>query len=224
MYPALKRSPSFLAVGVSLSVMFTLLGYQWSTLRLVYIFKPLATVLIIGLAVQNWLRRKSAYSQLTVMGLCFSLLGDLLLIWPDQYFLVGLCAFLLAHVAYLLAFTRDASFPARLPVLLLYLAIGALWYAVLFRALPPGLRIPVVVYAMVLAAMAGQAMGRWLELRTSASKRAAIGAIFFMLSDLLFAFHRFRTPLLYSNIFILIPYYLGQWLIASATAEYSPPA
>jgi uncharacterized membrane protein YhhN len=224
MFLAPKRSPSFLAVGVSLAVMFTLLGYQWSTLRLVYIFKPLATLLIIGLALQNWFGRKSAYSQSIVMGLCFSLLGDLLLIWPDQYFLVGLSAFLLAHVAYLLAFNHDARLPAHLPVLLLYLAIGALSYAVLFRALPPDLRIPVALYAVVLAAMAGQAMGRSLELRTSASERAAIGAIFFMLSDLLLAFHRFRTPLLYSNIFILLPYYLGQWLIASSTAENGPPA
>jgi uncharacterized membrane protein YhhN len=224
MFPAPKRSPSLLAVGVSLAVIFTLLGYQWSTLALVYIFKPLATLLIIGLALQNWSRCKSAYCQSIVTGLCFSLLGDLLLIWPDQYFLAGLCAFLLAHVAYLLAFNRDAGFPARLPVLLIYLTIGALSYGVLFPTLPAGLRVPVALYAMLLAAMAGQAMSRSLELRTSASQCAAIGAIFFMLSDLLLAFHRFRTPLLYSDSFILVPYYLGQWLIASSTAENGPPA
>lgn len=218
------RTRSLLAIGVSFSVIFTLLGYQRPILRLVYIFKPLATLLVIALALQSWSRRKSAYSQSIVIGLCFSLLGDVLLIWPDAYFLVGLGAFLLAHVAYLLAFSRDTSFPAHLPVLLLYLAIGAWSYAVLFRALPPGLRIPVALYAMLLAAMAGQAMGRSLELRTSASGRAALGAIFFMLSDLLLAFHRFRTPLLYSNIFILLPYYSGQWLIASSTAENGPPA
>ena len=222
MFPAPKRSPSFLALGVSLAVIFTLLGYQRSTLTLVYIFKPLAILLIIGLALQNWSRHKSDYCRLIVTGLCFSLLGDLLLIWPDQYFLAGLFAFLLAHVSYLLAFSRDAGFPARLPVLLIYLSIGAFSYGVLFPALPADLRIPVGLYATLLAAMAGQAMGRLFELRTSASRRSAIGAIFFMLSDLLLAFHRFRTPLLYSESFILVPYYLGQWLIASSTTENGP--
>jgi len=224
MFPAPKRSPSFLALGVSLAVIFTLLGYQRSTLTLVYIFKPLAILLIIGLALQNWSRHKSAYSQAIVTGLCFSLLGDLLLIWPDQYFLAGLGAFLLAHVAYLLAFNRDAGFPARLPVLLIYLSIGALCYGVLFPTLPADLRVPVALYATLLAAMAGQAMGRLLELRTSGSRRAAIGAIFFMLSDLLLAFHRSRSPLVYSESFILVPYYLGQWLIASSTTANGPPA
>jgi uncharacterized membrane protein YhhN len=224
MIPTPQRIRSLLAIGVSLSVLCTLWGYQRSTLRLVYIFKPLATLLVVGLALQSWSRRKSPYSQWIVIGLCFSLLGDVLLIWPDAYFLVGLGAFLLAHAAYLLALSRDASFPAHSPVLLLYLTIGAWLYAVLFRALPPGLRIPVALYTMLLAAMAGQAMGRSLELRTSASRHAALGAIFFMLSDLLLAFHRFRNPLLYSNIFILLPYYSGQWLIASSTAENGPPA
>ena len=161
---------------------------------------------------------RSSYAQWIAVGLVFSFLGDVLLIWPGQYFLPGLAAFLLTHTAYLIAFTRDCRFPARLSVWLAYLFVAAAFYLVLFPTLPRGLRMPVLIYSALLATMAGQAMGSFFELKTPFSLRAAAGALLFLLSDLLLAFDRFHRPLLYSTILILTPYYLGQWLIASSTS------
>lgn len=216
-----KRALFVSTLAAVLAVQLTLVGYQWPSLWLVYVCKPLATLLIISIALQNWARPKSPYSRWIVSGLCLSLVGDVLLIWPNQYFLPGLAAFLITHATYLVAFTRDAKFPAQLPVLIGYLAVAALFYTILFPTLPSGLQIPVALYAILLSTMAGQAMGRLLVLKTSSAQRAAVGALFFMLSDLLLAFHRFRTPLLYANVLILVPYYFGQLLISWSTKK--PP-
>jgi uncharacterized membrane protein YhhN len=213
------RASAVLALGAALAVLLALVGNEWPSLWLVYLFKPLATVLIILIALYPWTRHRSAYLQWIVVGLAFSLVGDVLLIWPNQYFLAGLAAFLLTHVAYLVAFTRDCKFPANLPVWLIYLLIAAGFYWIVSPTLPAGLRIPVAVYAVLLSTMAGQSMGRFLLSRSASAQRAALGSLLFLLSDLLLAFHRFRRPLLYSSILILIPYYLGQGLIASSTSK-----
>ena len=207
-----------LTVATVLAVVLTLTGYYWPSLWLVYLFKPLATLFLILIALTHWIFNRSSYAQWIAVGLAFSLFGDVLLVWPNQYFRPGLAAFLLAHVAYLVAFTRGCRFPARLSVWLTYLLVAAAFYLVLFPTLPAGLRLPVLIYSALLATMGGQAMGNFLELKTPSSLRAAAGALLFLLSDLLLAFDRFRRPLIYSTILILTPYYLGQWLIASSTS------
>jgi uncharacterized membrane protein YhhN len=186
---------------------------------LVYVSKPLATALILGIALVNWRSSRGSYSYslLISIGLLFSLVGDIFLLWPSLYFIHGLAAFLLTHLAYLIAFTRDARFPARVWIWILYLAIAATLYAFLYPSLPVPLKLPVALYSALLSSMAAQAMGRFLVVKTKPAQGAAIGAVFFMLSDFLLAFDRFHTLILLAPVLILIPYYLGQWLIASST-------
>jgi len=211
-----RPSPS-LTAGIILAVVLTLIGYYAPSLWLVYVCKPLATLLIAAMALGNWTHSKTPVSLCILIGLVFSMIGDILLIWPNSYFLPGLAAFFLTHVAYLVGFTRDCKFPARFAVGTGYLVFAALCYAMLFPTLGASLQIPVALYAALLATMAGQAMGRSLVLKTSAARVAALGTVLFLLSDLLLAFHRFRHPLLHSTLLILVPYFIGQWLIASST-------
>jgi len=199
---------------VAIAVLLTLAGHLLSAPWLSYLFKPLATLLLFSIAFSYWVSHRNSYALWIAIGLLFSLAGDVALLWPALYFLPGLGAFLFTHVAYLMAFTRDAKFPARLPIWFLYLATAGAFYALLFPHLPNNLKSPVAFYALLLASMAAQAMGRSLVLKTQPARLAAIGAILFMLSDLLLAFDRFHTALLLAPILILIPYYLAQWLIA----------
>ena len=83
---------------------------------------PLATILLLTLATSHWFAFKRNYALWIAIGLFFSLLGDIALLRPADYFLPGLIAFLFAHVAYLIAFTRDAKFPARFSIWLLFLS------------------------------------------------------------------------------------------------------
>jgi uncharacterized membrane protein YhhN len=204
---------------IFVAVALVLAGHLLASPLLVYSFKPLATALILGIAIANWRRGKDCYSySLWIsIGLLFSLVGDVFLLWPSLYFIHGLGAFLLTHLAYLIAFTRDARFPARVWIWILYLAIAATLYAFLYPNLPVPLKLPVALYSAVLSSMAAQAMGRFLVVKTKPAQSAAIGAVFFMLSDFLLAFNCFHTLILLAPVLILIPYYLGQWLIVSST-------
>src|SRR6202008_567819 len=201
------------------AVALVLAGHLLRSPLLVYVSKPLATALILGIALVNWRSSRGSYSySLSIsIGLLFSLVGDIFLLWPSLYFIHGLAAFLLTHLAYLIAFTRDARFPARVWIWILYLAIAATLYAFLYPNLPVPLKLPVALYSALLSSMAAQAMGRFLVVKTKPAQSAAIGAVFFMLSDFLLAFDRFHTLILLAPVLILIPYYLGQWLIASST-------
>jgi uncharacterized membrane protein YhhN len=206
---------SLVALAVLLSIAGNLLAHPW----LHFLFTPLATILILSLALSNWLSFHKTYAAWISLGLFFSLLGDIALLRPAQYFLLGLIAFLCAHIAYLSAFTRNARFPARFSIWLLYLAIAASLYFFLLPALPSALKLSVAAYAIVLTSMGGQAMGRYIVRGSSTARLAAIGALFFILSDGLLSIDRFRSPLPYASLLILVPYFLGQWLIALSSSD-----
>ena len=122
---------------------------------LAFVFKPLTTALII---VRAWPRGADAPAARGALrlGLLLSLLGDIALLWPQQGFLPGLIAFLLAHIAYIVAFTREHRFLAQPAALTSYaLAAGAI-LALLWPSIPPGLRVPVACYVLALTAMSAQ--------------------------------------------------------------------
>ncbi len=183
----------------------------------VLIFKPLAAILLLALPVYSWSRTKQPIALWISIGLFFSLIGDILLLWPDKLFLPGLAAFLITHIAYLVAFTRDAKFPAHWLTLILFLQLAAVDCFALHSHLPAGFAFPVVIYSLALSTMTAQALGRFLLLRASAAKLAAIGAVCFLLSDTFLALDRFQTSLPLAPILILVPYYAAQLLIAFST-------
>jgi alkylglycerol monooxygenase len=209
-----KSSYSLLA---AIAVLVALTGPLFTQLPLAPIFKPLATILILSIAFANWRLRRDRYSFFILLGLLFSLVGDVALLWPARYFLFGLAAFLCTHIAYLFAFTRDVCFPARPGVGLIYFACASALYLFLFSLLPYGIKLPLALYSVLLASMASQALGRFLIFRNHAARLAAFGAFFFVISDSLLALDRFHAPIPHAQLLILIPYYVAQWLIVSST-------
>jgi uncharacterized membrane protein YhhN len=214
-----NRWSSLTGLVVAAAIMPALLGEMFSHRWLTHVGKPLASIFILALAIAHWRAQRTRYALWIAIGALLALVGDVVLLWPDRYFVLGLAAFLVVHVAYLIAFTRNVPFPARPVMWLIYLGVAAGFYALLHPNLPSNLKAPVAVYAVFLTTMAAQAMGRFLILTTRMARLAAIGAIFFMLSDLLLAFDRFHTALLFAPVLILVPYYLAQWLIACSSAS-----
>lgn len=185
-------------------------------------FQPIATILILAIPLTQHIKHPSSFALWISVGLFFSLFGDVFLLFHDRCFLFGLSAFLLAHISYLIAFTRDVSFPARLSVWLIYFAVvGCFVLFVVFPKLPSGLRLPIIVYMFFVVSMAAQSMGRFLILKNIPAGLAAFGAIFFVLSDSLLAFDRFQSPIPAAAFFVLIPYYIAQWSIALSTQPSS---
>ena len=181
--------------------------------------KPLTTLLVISHA---WRRGQPGEARRSALlaGLGLSLLGDVALLWPQQGFLPGLVAFLLAHLAYLWAFTRGVRLMAWVPAFVGYALLAAGVLSLLWPGVPVPLRAPVLAYVLCLAAMAAQTACWWRAQRTGAQARlalgAAIGGLLFLTSDALLATNRFHTPLPLSALWILASYWAAQWLIASS--------
>jgi uncharacterized membrane protein YhhN len=175
--------------------------------------KPLATLLIVGMALSLG-TSEPAYRRWIVIGLLWSTLGDVFLMLPGDYFLYGLVSFLVAHIAYLVAFGQRARFLAREAPFIAYLIVAVGILAWLWPGIPGPMRIPVVVYVIALGAMAAQAAAIWRIRGDRASALAAVGGALFMLSDSLIAFNRFGEPFDASRFLVLATYWMAQWLIA----------
>ena len=187
-----------------------------------FVFKPIATLCVIAWAalgrsddglVKRWI----------VIGLVFSLAGDVALLWPVQGFLVGLVAFLLGHVSYLVALTRRVKFLASPPAFGVWAIVAASVLASLWAGVPAELRAPVLVYVTALAAMAAQASSVWLARRGQPDaarwRIVAIGAALFVLSDAILATDKFVGGIPMPTLFNLSTYWLGQWFIARAAVR-----
>jgi alkylglycerol monooxygenase len=217
----ISRSVGY-ALGTALLCVLLLQADISGNRQAVYVFKPLAILTVIGFAAFAAPRPTARYRTLIVTALLWSLAGDVLLMLPDNLFAPGLCCFLVAHLCYISAFAthgsgRKAGFVALIPFAL----IAGVMLAIVWPGLG-ALRIPVLLYIGVIATMGWQAWGRWLQVRSSGALRAAIGALFFLVSDGTLALNRFGVPTGSAasvTIVILSTYLAAQWLIASSVGS-----
>lgn len=206
----MSARPWLLAAALSGAVAIgAALAGHWPLLALA---KPLTTILLIGCA---WQRAGLPRRRIAILsGLSLSLVGDVALLWPQQGFLIGLVAFLLAHLAYLVAFSASVRVAARALPLAAYAVAAGLILWQLWPGVPGGLRLPVLVYVMALASMAAQAACWALAEPGECSRRAAIGGALFVASDAALAINKFTTPFELAPLAILLSYWSAQALIA----------
>jgi uncharacterized membrane protein YhhN len=209
--------PLLLTIAIALSAAVTVWAEHRGARRIVYLFKPLTTLLILALALAAPDAVSGRYRALVCIGLVFSLAGDVFLMLPRDRFVAGLASFLLAHGFYIAAFApRPPAF--RAPGALLVLAFCGIG---LLRALWPHLgrlRGPVVVYAAALLGMAWQAAERWMALGTEPALLGAMGAGLFVVSDAALAWERFAARHRYGQAVVLSAYFAAQGLIALSVA------
>jgi len=220
-FTLLSLMPWAAALTGSLAIAGNLLGLP----ALILVCKPATTLAIIAWA---WPRGADvpATRRWVRAGLVLSLAGDVFLIWP-QGFLPGLVSFLLAHLAYIVAFTRTLRLAARpLPFAVYGLVAAALLWQ-LWPGVPAPLRLPVLAYVVCLASMAAQAAVVWLAARGNAdaalARGAALGGVLFMTSDTLLAFDKFASPLPLASLWILATYWVAQGLIAGSLRGRANP-
>lgn len=160
------------------------------------------------------------YGQVILAGLLLSLGGDMALTSTSQQaFLLGLGFFLLAHVAYISAFTiRGLNYRwagvAAIPVVLIA-ALVVLW---LEPNLPDKLTLPVHVYIGVISVMVIAAIG---SKGAGASTLVLVGALLFFGSDLSVAAQRIMHSEFPTLIWGLPMYYAGQLCFALSTSQSS---
>jgi len=185
--------------------------------RQIYLFKPLTVLCIIAVAIILPGPPDARYRTAILAGLICSIVGDVFLMLPGDRILPGLGSFLLAHLAYLVAFTTGVAFGAAPAWLFPYAAIGVAMLWLLWARLG-SLRGPVVVYLGVIVLMAWQAASRAATLGSTSAMLAAVGAALFVLSDASLAWNRFYRPFRAAQAAILSTYYAAQLLIAWSVA------
>ena len=181
---------------------------QW----MIYLAKPMLMTTLFGYYYLN----KKSDNLLFVLGLLFSLFGDLFLLGSGElYFILGLIFFLIAHVFYiimvfkiLLEIKLKDFMIAGIPYLLLFL--------ILINVLYDGLgsmKIPVIIYAMTISFLGVVSLLLFLQSRTKTSLLLLFGVLIFITSDTILALNLFYEKQSFYPILIMTTYVMAQFLI-----------
>lgn len=186
--------------------------------RALYLSKPGTMLCVIAIASLGSGSPADLYTRAILVGLLFSLAGDVWLMLPSDRFAAGLASFFVAHLCYVTAFAGPEG-PRGGPLgLLLFVAAACLMLALLLPGVRGGaLRAAVVTYVAAIAAMGWQATERAQDLADPGAQLAAAGALLFLCSDSALAWNRFRRPFRRAETVVLSTYFAGQWLIALST-------
>ncbi len=162
-------------------------------------------------------------SRTLILALVFSGAGDMLLMFHDEkgsFFMMGLIAFLISHVFYIFTYRQHQDNESenglqgiqkvRLAFPIILSGTGLVF--VLYPALG-NLKIPVMIYALVLVVMTLNALLRLGKTTPSSFWMVFAGALLFMLSDSLLAINKFLEPVPFGNVWIMTTYITAQYLI-----------
>lgn len=143
---------------------------------------------------------------LVAIALC--LIGDVLLMLPQDLFVAGLGAFLLGHLAYIGGMAADGIVAARFAggavlVLAAVVVIGSRVLGGVRGGDEPELAAPVIAYMAVISLMVASAIG-------TGHPAAVIGAGLFYASDALIAWNRFLRETRHARLVIMVTYHLAQ--------------
>lgn len=191
---------------------FHIIANHYNKIFACYILKPLTTFSIISFALYLTGFELNHYAFLIFLGLAFSLLGDVFLMLKSDKFMQGLISFLIAHIFYIMAFLNASQISINLYAVIPIVLIGFGYLAVLLPK-TGNLKIPVLIYALILQAMVITADMFYQTANTTGSLMVLIGAIWFMLSDSILAFARFVKSFKLAQISVLSTYYIAQTCI-----------
>ncbi|KAJ2603449.1 hypothetical protein GGF39_000173 [Coemansia sp. RSA 1721] len=172
-----------------------------------YLLKPATTILISIPTLSHENRR-------IFSGLIFSTIGDALLMFPyDEFFILGLLAFLVAHILYAWDFALRQSAARSSGVSWTSVPFG-IFASAMMTLLMPGVakegivvQIGVVVYILAIAFMSYKAT-------LTGKSLLVLGTILFCISDSILAWDRFVQSFDWSEYAVMITYYSAQLCIA----------
>ena len=151
-----------------------------------------------------------------LMGLGLSVVGDIFLVSTERrFFLLGIGTFLLAHVAYCIAFVvMDKDLLLMSAAAPLVFASGAIIARWLWPHVERKMKLPVAAYIATICTMVTLSAGVLLN----GGARFATAAVIFMISDIFVARDRFvKTE--FTNRLVGLPlYYCAQMIFATSAA------
>lgn len=178
-----------------------------------FILKALIIPWLIAVLLINLKPFINRINMLVLFGLILSWAGDMVLQFT---FVPGLILFLLAQLMYLVAFFmtpgKSTIFAKRIWLLIPVLIYGAGLCLYLYGDLGD-MRLPVIVYAVVILLMLTGALNRFEKVNIHSYRLVLAGAVLFVLSDSAIAVNRFTWDFDYSGFVIMSTYIVAQYLI-----------
>lgn len=175
-------------------------------------------VLLNGMNITEYYR----YSRRVLIGLIFSCMGDICLVWAKKYFELGIGCFAIAQICYSRAFGWK---PLNLYAGGVFAVLGSLVYWFLSPGLKGIMVYLVAAYITVICTMAWRATARihtfnfFDDRVTWTQMSGCFGSIAFVISDLTIAVDRFLFPLPYAHPVIMVTYYAAQFGIALSVVD-----
>jgi uncharacterized membrane protein YhhN len=220
----MKRQSFFILFFLIVSVG-DLIAIAVASNQLQLICKPLILLSLIG----YYLAAVESRSLILIRALFFSWAGDVLLLFTHReiFFITGLIAFLISHFLFIQVYRqhRDAHVEkellgpqkARFAFPIILTATGLV--VILYSSLGP-LKIPVMVYALVLCVMVITALFRYGRTNSQSFWSVFSGAVLFMVSDSLLALNKFLNPVAGAGFVIMLTYIAAQYLIVNGLIRH----
>jgi uncharacterized membrane protein YhhN len=165
--------------------------------------KPLTTVLVIALALVSGAPSEQIMVAVVALGLC--LVGDVALMPAIDKFVVGLAAFLLGHLVFIVLFIQyglESPVLAGIAIILSALLVATIGNVIVQGAghADPKLKMPVLAYLAVISTMAvvGWSTGRpWV----------IAGATLFVVSDSILGWRQFVAERKWMPLAVMVTYH-----------------
>jgi len=138
------------------------------------------------------------------------------------FFLMGLSAFFIAQVFYIIFF-HNIRMREYIRGNALFLLLVIVYYSILVTVLSPylgNMKLPVRIYGVVLSFMLMLAMHTMLGKNKKAALWMMLGAILFVISDSLLAFNKFFAAFNYAGVIIMLTYGFAQLFITEGAVKY----
>lgn len=210
-----------LYIGLTLLFLSTIVfELQW----LHYATKPLFMILLMVFQWKMLSGLPSLFSKLVQFGLFMSWIGDIALMFDEKVeilFVVGLAAFLIAHLGYAYAFIKNVAdsedkfnIGAGIVMSIPFALVTGSFFYYMKDGLPDELFVPVLAYTIVISLMGITSAWRKDHVQPKTFNWILIGAILFILSDMVIAVNKFVIDFDYDAILNMTLYLSGQFMIA----------
>ena len=189
-------------------------------------------MLLAALGGAFWIQSRNnfnSFAKLMLTGFFFAWIGDMLLIFEPKnplFFMLGLGAFLITHILYILAFTKNGTVNSNIPqlkrkpyLILIFAMLGLGLYTMFFPNLED-LAIPVAIYTAVIIIMVLAAINRNSITNKDSYNNCLMGALLFMLSDMTLAVNKFFMQIDYAGLYLIVLYMAGQYLIMKGSISH----
>jgi len=202
-----------------------LIAIQLNNESIQLIAKPLLMPLLGAYFISQTNSIKSPLKKWILIALLFSLAGDVVLMFQEKssiYFMLGLVAFLFAHIFYIFFF-HNIRVIENMKSKAWLLLIVVTYYAGLITFLSPYLgdmKLPVRIYGIVISFMFLLAMHMLFIKNKNAGIWMMIGALLFVVSDSVLAINKFYRPFEMAGIIIILTYILAQFFIIEGARRY----